>query len=118
MLALLGGFGLTHSGLASLRMTAEKKLGARLYRVIFALASITAAVIVIGYFLKHRYDGVLLWQLQGTPGLKSFVWALSAISLFFSIPLRLTCWKLRPSKSPRCISTKRVLFASVAIPKW
>ncbi|WP_299485729.1 NnrU family protein [Acaryochloris sp. IP29b_bin.137] len=101
MLALLGGFGLTHSGLASLRMAAEKKLGARLYRVIFALASITAAVIVIGYFLKHRYDGVQLWQLQGTPGLKSFVWALSAISFIFLYPATFNLLEIAAIQKPQ-----------------
>lgn len=101
MLALLGGFGLIHSGLASLRMAAEKKLGARLYRVIFALASITAAVIVIGYFLKHRYDGVQIWQLQGTPGLPGLIWALSAISFIFLYPATFNLLEIAAIQKPQ-----------------
>lgn len=101
MLALLVGFGLTHSGLASLRLAAEKRLGARLYRVIFALASITVAVIVIGYFLKHRYDGVQLWQLQGTPGLKGFVWVLSAISFIFLYPATFNLLEIAAIQKPQ-----------------
>lgn len=101
MLALLGGFGLIHSGLASLRLQAEKRLGARLYRVIFAIASITAAVIVIGYFLKHRYDGVQLWQIQGTPGLQGLVWVLSAISFIFLHPATFNLLEIAAIQKPQ-----------------
>ena len=101
MLALLGSFSLTHSGLAALRLQAEKRLGARLYRVIFALASITVAVIVIGYFLKHRYDGVQLWQLQGIPGMKVLVWALSAISFIFLYPATFNLLEIAAIQKPQ-----------------
>jgi uncharacterized membrane protein len=69
MLALIGGFGLAHSGLASLRLKAEQWMGPRLYRVLFALVSIALAVGLIVYFLNHRYDGVQLWQLQNQRGI-------------------------------------------------
>ncbi|NJO20025.1 MAG: hypothetical protein HC838_08160, partial [Spirulinaceae cyanobacterium RM2_2_10] len=70
MLALLLGFAIAHSGLAALRGRAEALLGARLYRVLFATVSIPFATVLIIYFFNHRYDGVVLWQLQGTPGLR------------------------------------------------
>jgi uncharacterized membrane protein len=86
MLALLLIFAIIHSGLAALRFLGEQKVGARLYRVIFALASIPAATILIIYFFNHRYDGVQLWQVQQVGGVKSLVWILSAISFLFLYP--------------------------------
>ncbi|MEO1341564.1 MAG: NnrU family protein, partial [Cyanobacteria bacterium J06635_13] len=80
MVSMLLGFAIAHSGLAALRPWAETKIGARLYRVIFALVSIPFATILIIYFFNHRYDGAQLWQVQGVPGVKALVWVLSAIS--------------------------------------
>jgi uncharacterized membrane protein len=86
ILGLLLGFAIAHSGLAALRPWAETKIGARLYRVIFALVSIPFATILIIYFFKHRYDGWQLWQVQGTPWIMPLVWILSFISFLFLYP--------------------------------
>ncbi|MDB9516609.1 NnrU family protein [Roseofilum reptotaenium CS-1145] len=86
MVGLLIGFAIAHSGLASLRPWGEQKIGARLYRVGFALVSIPFAVVLIIYFFNHRYDGIQLWQVQGVPGVRSLVWTLSAISFLFLYP--------------------------------
>jgi uncharacterized membrane protein len=86
ILGLLVGFAIAHSGLAALRMWGESKIGARLYRVLFALISIPFATTLIIYFFNHRYDGVQLWQVQGIPGIKETVWMLSAISFLFLYP--------------------------------
>lgn len=86
MLGLLLIFAIAHSGLASLRMWGEEKIGARLYRVLFALVSIPLATILIVYFFNHRYDGLVLWQLQGVTGIKTTVWILSFISFLFLYP--------------------------------
>jgi uncharacterized membrane protein len=86
MLALLLLFAFVHSGLAALRPWGESKIGPRLYRVIFALVSIPLAVVLIVFFVKHRYDGLILWQWQGVSGLKTLVWILSAISFIFLYP--------------------------------
>ncbi|MDJ1168363.1 NnrU family protein [Roseofilum sp. BLCC_M154] len=86
MVGLLIGFAIAHSGLASLRPWGEGKIGARLYRVGFALVSIPFAVVLIIYFFNHRYDGIQLWQVQGVRGVRSLVWALSAISFLFLYP--------------------------------
>ncbi len=86
ILGLLLGFAIVHSGGAALRPWAEKRLGCRLYRIIFALMSLPLAVILIIYFFNHRYDGLQLWQVQGVPGVKPLVWVLSAISFFFLYP--------------------------------
>lgn len=86
MLGLLLLFALIHSGLAALRMWGEAKIGARLYRVFFALCSLSLAVVLIVYFFNHRYDGLILWKAQNMYGVKSLVWILSAISFLFLYP--------------------------------
>ena len=86
MLALLILFAVIHSGGAALRNLAESILGARVWRLIFATASIPSAVILIGWFLAHRYDGIRLWNLQGTPGMIPLIWLGTAISFLFLYP--------------------------------
>ena len=86
MFALLVLFAVIHSGGAALRNQAEAKIGARAWRLLFAAASIPSAVVVIGYFLAHRYDGIRLWNLQGVPGMVPLVWIGTAISFLFLYP--------------------------------
>ena len=86
MLLLLLLFAVIHSGGAALRSRAEALIGARAWRLIFATASIPSAVVVIGWFLAHRYDGVRLWNLQGLPGMVPVVWLGTAISFLFLYP--------------------------------
>ena len=86
MLALLLVFALIHSGGAALRNRAEARIGARAWRLIFAALSIPSAVVVIGYFLAHRYDGLQLWNLQAVPGMVPLIWTLTAISFLFLYP--------------------------------
>ena len=86
MLGLLLGFVIAHSGLAALRSWGEAQIGPRLYRVLFASVSLPFAVVLIIYFFNHRYEGLILWQLQLVPGVKAGVWILSAISFIFLYP--------------------------------
>jgi uncharacterized membrane protein len=86
MLGLQLGFAVAHSGGAALRPWAEKRIGARLYRIIFALVSLPFAAILIIYFCNHRYDGLQLWYVQNVPGIGTLVWILSAISFLFLYP--------------------------------
>ncbi len=79
-------FAIAHSGGAALRPWAEGHIGARLYRIFFALVSLPLAVTLIIYFFNHRYDGLQLWQVQNIPGVQSSVWVLSAISFLFLYP--------------------------------
>jgi uncharacterized membrane protein len=101
MLGLIGGFALAHSGLASLRLEAEKRVGPRPYRVLFALVSIGLAVVLIAYFLNHRYDGVQLWQVQGQPWVMPFVWVLSAISFIFLYPSTFNLLEIAAIQQPK-----------------
>ncbi|MEC7247766.1 MAG: NnrU family protein [Cyanobacteriota bacterium] len=86
MFTLLLIFAVIHSGGAALRSRAEARIGARAWRLVFAALSIPSAVVVIGYFLAHRYDGIRLWNLQGLPGMVPVVWIVTAISFLFLYP--------------------------------
>jgi uncharacterized membrane protein len=101
MLALLLGFAIAHSGLASLRPRLEPILGARLYRVMFALVSIPFATGLIIYFINHRYDGAQLWNLQGVPGIQTVVWVLSAISFLFLYPATFNLLEIAAIQKPQ-----------------
>lgn len=86
MLALLLAFAVLHSGGASLRAWGAARIGERAWRLLFAAVSIPSAVVVIGYFLAHRYDGVRLWNLQDQPWIVPLVWGGTAISFLFLYP--------------------------------
>jgi uncharacterized membrane protein len=86
MLALLLAFAILHSGGASLRVWGVGRIGERAWRLLFATLSIPSAVVVIGYFLAHRYDGVRLWNLQDQPWIVPVVWVGTAISFLFLYP--------------------------------
>ena len=101
ILGLLLGFAIAHSGLAALRPKAEKLIGARLYRVLFALVSLPLAVILVIYFFNHRYDGVQLWQVQGVPAVKPAVWILSAISFLFLYPATFNLLEIAAVQKPQ-----------------
>lgn len=100
MVALLGGFAIAHSGLAALRPRGEALIGARAYRVIFALVSIPLATLLIIYFINHRYDGARLWNLQGVPGLEILIWTLSAISFIFLYPATFNLLEIAAIQKP------------------
>lgn len=101
MFGLLVGFAIAHSGLAALRPRAEKIMGPRLYRVLFALVSIPFATTLIIYFINHRYDGLHLWNLQGTPGVEATVWILSAISFLFLYPATFNLLEIAAVQKPQ-----------------
>lgn len=100
ILVLLLGFAIAHSGLAALRPWGEQKIGARLYRIGFALVSIPWATVLIIYFFNHRYDGAQLWMVQGIPGIKPFVWIVSAISFLFLYPATFNLLEIAAIQKP------------------
>mmetsp|Transcript_35271 Transcript_35271/g.94460 ORF Transcript_35271/g.94460 Transcript_35271/m.94460 type:complete len:396 (-) Transcript_35271:289-1476(-) len=79
-------FPLVHSGLASIRPAAEKIVGARTWRVVFACASLPLAWTWILYFVGHRYDGIELWDLHGSTAVHVACWLTSFASFFFLYP--------------------------------
>jgi uncharacterized membrane protein len=100
MLGLLVIFAIAHSGLAALRPWAEERVGARLYRVVFALVSLPLAVVLMIYFINHRYDGLQLWQVQGVAGVQPLVWSLSAISFLFLYPATFNLLEIAAIQKP------------------
>lgn len=101
MLGLLLGFAIAHSGLAALRPWGEQKIGARLYRVLFALINIPFATVLIIYFFNHHYDGLTLWRVQIIPGIKGLVWTLSALSFFFLYPSTFNLLEIAALQKPQ-----------------
>jgi uncharacterized membrane protein len=101
IMAMLLAFAIVHSGLAALRPWGESKIGARFYRVIFALVSIPAATALIIYFFNHRYDGIELWNLRETTGIKEIVWMLSAISFLFLYPATFNLLEVAAIQKPQ-----------------
>ncbi|MBU7581421.1 MAG: hypothetical protein KAF91_00650 [Nostoc sp. TH1S01] len=101
MLGLQFAFAIAHSGGAALRPLAEKHIGARLYRILFALVSLPLAVILIIYFFNHRYDGWQMWQVQGVPGIQAVVWVLSAISFLFLYPATFNLLEIAAIQKPQ-----------------
>ena len=86
ILALILVFAVIHSGGAALRSRAESLMGARLWRLCFVSLSLPSAVILVSYFLAHRYDGIRLWNFQDNHYLLFLVWILTAISFLFLYP--------------------------------
>jgi uncharacterized membrane protein len=101
ILGLQLAFAIAHSGGAALRPWAEKYIGPRLYRIVFALVSLPLAVILISYFLNHRYDGWQLWQVQDIPAVKAIVWILSAISFLFLYPATFNLLEIAAIQKPQ-----------------
>lgn len=46
----------------------ERIVGARAWRVVFALVSLPLAATCIIYWINHRYDGAAFFNLRQTPG--------------------------------------------------
>ena len=107
MIFLLVCFAVIHSGGAALRAKAEKIIGARVWRLIFAFVSIPSAFILIGYFISHRYDGIRFWNVQGVAELIPVVWTLSAISFLFLYPATYNLLEI-----PAVLKPKVRLYAS------
>lgn len=101
MLGLLLLFAIAHSGLAALRSRGETVIGARAYRVLFALVSIPMASVLIIYFINHRYDGLRLWNVQGVPGIPAIVWSVSAISFIFLYPATFNLLEIAALQKPQ-----------------
>ena len=83
---LILAFATIHSGGAALRSKAEKIMGPRLWRLCFVFMSLPSALVLISYFLAHRYDGIRLWNLQGNNFVFFCVWFLTAVSFLFLSP--------------------------------
>ncbi len=93
-------FAVIHSGGAALRNKAEQIIGPRLWRLCFVSMSLPSAVILIGFFLSHRYDGIRLWNYQGNQFVFYLVWLLTAISFLFLYPATYNLLEIPSVKKP------------------
>ena len=94
-------FAIIHSGGAALRNKAELIIGPRLWRLVFVSFSLPSAIILIGYFLTHRYDGIRLWNLQGNNFIFYIVWGLTAISFIFLYPATYNLLEIPSVQKPK-----------------
>jgi len=94
-------FAIIHSGGAALRNRGELIMGPRLWRLVFVSLSLPSAIILIGYFLTHRYDGIRLWNLQGNNFVFYMVWALTAISFIFLYPATYNLLEIPSVQKPK-----------------
>ena len=94
-------FAIIHSGGAALRNKAELIMGARLWRLCFVFCSLPSAVILIGYFLAHRYDGIRLWNFQGNSFVFFIVWFLTAVSFIFLYPATYNLLEIPSLQKPK-----------------
>ncbi len=101
MLGLILSFAIAHSGLAALRIKAEVAIGARAYRVIFALVSLTLATVMLIYFFNHRYDGLIVWNAQDLTGIQTVVSVLTAISFIFLYPATFNLLEVAAIQKPQ-----------------
>lgn len=101
MLGLIFSFAIAHSGLAALRTKAETLVGARFYRIIFALVSLSLAIPMLVYFFNHRYDGLILWNLQDVGGIKTIISLLSVIAFIFLYPATFNLLEIAAIQKPQ-----------------
>tara|TARA_B100000945_G_C20384107_1_gene598768 strand:+ start:435 stop:1163 length:729 start_codon:yes stop_codon:yes gene_type:complete len=94
-------FALIHSGGAALRNKGEILMGARLWRLCFVALSLPSAIILIGYFLAHRYDGIRLWNFQGNSFVFFLVWILTALSFIFLYPATYNLLEIPSVQKPK-----------------
>lgn len=84
--AMLTVFAVCHSGLAGIRTYAEPIVGARFWRVIFAVVSLPLALSCVSYFVNHAHEGVQLWDATHLPGIHSALWITNFVSFLFLYP--------------------------------
>eukprot|EP00798_Chlamydomonas_sp_ICE-L_P014727 gene14727-20771_t len=118
IIAILAVFALAHSGLAALRPAGEKVIGARAYRVIFALVSLPLAVVAIVYFINHRYDGVQLWDIKEVPGVHSLLWVINLISFYFLYPSTFNILEVPAIDEPKLHKWETGFMRITRHPRW
>lgn len=101
MFAMLGAFAVAHSGLAGLRTYAEPVVGARPWRVLFALVSLPLALSCISYFVNHAHEGTQLWDITDTPGLHTALWITNFVSFLFLYPSTFNLLEIAAIQEPQ-----------------
>ena len=97
-LALL--FGLVHSGMVTLRPKAEKFIPPRLYRIFFVIVSFAFATPWLVYLVNHRYDGLILFNLQKSVYVKLLVAFIASLAFLFLYPGTFRFLEIVPIRKP------------------
>lgn len=98
---MLAIFAVCHSGLAALRTYAEPVVGARAWRVLFAVVSLPLALSCISYFVNHAHEGTQYWDLTGVPGLHSALWITNFVSFLFLYPSTFNLLEIAAIEQPQ-----------------
>ena len=98
-----------------LQNAGEELIGARAYRVIFALVSLPLAALALVYFINHRYSGTPLWNLRSVPGIHDAVWILNFISFYFLYPSTFNILEVSPTIKFPALS---LIMCSSKVSNW
>jgi zeta-carotene isomerase len=99
--SMLAFFALCHSGLAGLRPYAEEVVGARAWRVVFAVVSLPLALSCISYFINHCHEGLQLWDVTQVPGLHGLFWITNFVSFLFLYPSTFNLLEIAAIEKPQ-----------------
>lgn len=99
--AMLSFFAVCHSGIAALRTYAEPVVGARTWRVLFAVVSLPLALSCISYFVNHAHDGIQLWDVTSIPGLHTALWIANFVSFLFLYPSTFNLLEIAAIEKPQ-----------------
>ncbi len=72
--------------MAALRTRIEHLVGARLYRLLFVIASFATSIPWLVYLVNHRNDGILFFYLHDSLALHIFVFIVASLAFFFLYP--------------------------------
>jgi len=99
--SMLAVFAFFHSGLAGLRTYAEPIVGARAWRVVFAVVSLPLALSCVSYFINHAHEGAQLWDLTSVPCLHTALWITNFISFLFLYPSTFNLLEIAAIETPQ-----------------
>jgi len=99
--AMLSFFAVSHSGLAGLRTYAEPVVGARAWRVLFAVVSLPLALSCISYFVNHAHEGTQFWDVSGNEAVHAAVWIANFVSFLFLYPSTFNLLEIAAIEEPQ-----------------
>ena len=111
-------FPIVHSGLASLRPLAEKVVGARFWRVVFASCSLPLAYSWIVYFIGHAHDGFEFWNGEPIPWVHGVAWTINFLSFFFLYPSVFNLKEVAAVEKPKIHLWETGIIRITRHPQW
>jgi len=94
-------FAVLHSGLAGLRPVGEELIGARAWRVIFAVTSLPTALSCLSYFINHAHEGTKLWDLHHMPHLHTILFITNFLSFILLYPSTFNLLEIAAIEKPK-----------------